>query len=35
MDKNNVGFTCLKKKFPRLINAKIKEGVFVGVQIKS
>jgi hypothetical protein len=34
MDQNSVGFTYLKKKFPRISDAKIKEGIFFGIQIR-
>jgi hypothetical protein len=34
MEQNNAGFMCLKNKCPRICDAKIKEGVFVGPQIK-
>ncbi|GBN91481.1 hypothetical protein AVEN_58159-1 [Araneus ventricosus] len=34
MDKNGPAFKYLHEKFPRLSVAKIKEGVFVGPQIK-
>jgi hypothetical protein len=34
MDKNGARFMYLKQKFPRLSDAKIKEGIFVGPQIK-
>jgi hypothetical protein len=34
MDKNSSGFMYLKHKCPRLSDAKIKEGIFVGPQIK-
>lgn len=34
MDTSGRGFMCLSKKFPRLSAAKIKEGVFVGPQIR-
>jgi hypothetical protein len=34
MDKNGTGFMYLKHKFPRLSDAKIKEGIFVGPQIR-
>ena len=34
MDKSGAGFKYLKSKFPRLSDAKIKEGVFVGPQIR-
>jgi hypothetical protein len=34
MDQNSAGFTYLKNKFPRISNYKIKEGVFVGHQIR-
>jgi hypothetical protein len=33
-DKNGAGFMHLKHKFPRLGYAKIKEGIFVGHQIR-
>ncbi|GBN33490.1 hypothetical protein AVEN_83418-1 [Araneus ventricosus] len=32
MDKTGDGFNFLKTKFPRLCEAKIKEGIFVGPQ---
>jgi len=35
MDKNGTGFHYLKEKFPRVSNAKITEGVFVGPQIRA
>jgi hypothetical protein len=34
MDQNSAGFMCLKNNFPRISDAKIKEGVFVGPQIR-
>jgi hypothetical protein len=35
MDKNGAGFVYLKHKFPRLSDdAKIKEGIFAGPQIR-
>ena len=34
MVKDGSGFSYLKKKFPRLSEAKIKEGIFVGPQIR-
>jgi len=34
MDQNSVVFTYLKNKFPRISTAKIKEGIFVGLQIR-
>ena len=34
MDQNSPGFMCLKIKFPRISDCKIKEGVFVGPQIR-
>ncbi|GBO23432.1 hypothetical protein AVEN_133205-1 [Araneus ventricosus] len=34
MDKTGDGFNFLKTKFPRLSEAKIKEGIFVGPQIR-
>jgi len=33
-DKNTAGFMYLKNKFPRISDAKIKEGVFGGPQIR-
>jgi hypothetical protein len=33
MDQNSTGFMYLKNKFPRISDAKIREGVFVGAQI--
>ncbi len=34
MDKTDQAFKYLTSKFPRLSNAKIKEGVFIGPQIR-
>jgi hypothetical protein len=34
MDQNSAGFIYLKNKFPRINDAEIKEGVFVGCQIR-
>ena len=34
MDKSGAGFKYLKSKFPRLSDAKIKEGIFVGTRIR-
>ena len=34
MDKAGAGFTYLTRKFPRISDAKIKEGVFIGPQIR-
>jgi hypothetical protein len=34
MDQNSVGFLYLKNKFPRICDVEIKEGVFVGCQIR-
>jgi hypothetical protein len=34
MDKNGAGFMYLKHKFPKLRDAKIKEGIFVGPQVR-
>jgi len=34
MDRNNTAFKYLKNKFPRINDAKIKEGIFVGPQIR-
>lgn len=35
MDKEGRAFSYLKQKFPRISDAKIKEGIFVGPQIKN
>jgi hypothetical protein len=35
MDKNSAGFHYLKEKFPHASDAKIKEGIFVGPQIRA
>ena len=34
MDKTSHGFECVRNKFPNVIDAKIKEGIFVGPQIR-
>jgi hypothetical protein len=34
MDQNSAGFTYLKNTFPRIRDAKIKDGVFFGPQIR-
>jgi hypothetical protein len=34
MDKEGEGFAYLKQKFPQVSDAKIKEGIFVGPQIR-
>jgi hypothetical protein len=34
IDQNSTGFVYLKNKFPRASNAKIKDGIFVGPQIR-
>jgi ABC-type long-subunit fatty acid transport system fused permease/ATPase subunit len=34
MDQNSTGFMYLKNKFPTISDAKIKEGVFVGPQVR-
>jgi len=34
MDQNTAGFTYLKNKFPRISDAKIKGGFFLGLQIR-
>ena len=34
MDRTGEGFAYLKNKFPRVSDAKIKEGIFVGPQIR-
>ncbi|UYV64495.1 hypothetical protein LAZ67_3000991 [Cordylochernes scorpioides] len=34
MDRNASGFACLKQKFSSISEAKIKEGIFVGPQIR-
>jgi len=35
MDQNNTGFMSVKYKFRKISDDKIKEGVFVGPQIKA
>ena len=35
LDKNGDGFYCLKEKFPLVSNSKIKEGIFLGPQIRA
>jgi len=35
MDQNSAGFMYLKNKFPRISDAKIKEGIFVWPQIRA
>ena len=35
LDKNVAGFHYLKEKFPRVSDSKIKEGIFVGPQIRA
>ena len=35
LDKNGAGFHYLKEKFPRVSDSKIKEGIFVGPQIRA
>lgn len=34
MNKDGAGFQYLKTKFPRISDAKLKEGIFVGPQIR-
>jgi hypothetical protein len=34
MDRDGQGFLYLQKKFPRISDAKIKEGIFIGPQIR-
>lgn len=34
MDRTGKGFTYLKNKFPAVSDAKIKEGIFVGLQTR-
>jgi hypothetical protein len=34
MDTNGAGFMYLKHKYPRLSDAKIKKGIFVGPQVR-
>lgn len=34
MDRDGAGFLYLKEKFPKISDAKIKEGIFVGPQIR-
>ena len=33
MDENSVGFMYLKNTFPRIRDAKLREGIFVGLKI--
>jgi len=33
-DKTGRGFECLRNKFPNVSDAKIKEGIFIGPQIR-
>jgi hypothetical protein len=33
-DQNSAGFMCCKNKFLRISDAKIKDGIFVGPQIR-
>jgi len=33
MDKESEGFAYLRQKFPKIIEAKMKEGIFDGSQI--
>jgi hypothetical protein len=35
MDRNYTGFMCLKYKFPKISDDKIKEGIFVGELIEN
>jgi hypothetical protein len=35
LDQNGTGFRYLKERFPRVIDSKIKEGIFVGPQIRA
>jgi len=34
MDKTGRGFQCVRNKFPNVSDAKIKEGIFIGPQIR-
>jgi hypothetical protein len=34
IDQNGAGFAYLKETFPRISDTKIKEGIFVGPQIR-
>jgi hypothetical protein len=34
MDQNSAGFKKMKNKFPMISDAKITEGIFVGLQIR-
>ena len=34
MDRNGEGYNFLTRKFPRISDAKIKDGIFVGPQIR-
>ena len=35
LEKNSAGFYYFKEKFPRVSDSKIKEGIFVGSQIRA
>ena len=34
LDKNHAGFKYLSEKFPEISDAKLKEGIFIGPQIR-
>jgi hypothetical protein len=34
LDKEIEGFACLRQKFSKISEAKMKEGIFIGPQIK-
>jgi hypothetical protein len=34
MNKQGKGFECLREKFPKFSDAKLKEGIFIGPQIR-
>ena len=34
MDKTGLGFEYVRNKFPNVIDGKIKEGIFIGPQIR-
>jgi len=34
MNQEEAAFTCLKEMFPRLSEAKLKDGIFIGLQIR-
>jgi hypothetical protein len=34
MDKTSRGFQCMRNKFPYVSDAKIREGIFIGPQVR-